>query len=107
MSFGISVGDLLAISKLLKSTIFSIRASKNASAQYSDLVLSEIGALERALSDIQEDESITASGSVRLAAARCKEVIDEFLLVLKKYQCLEQIEAENGEEWAESTVKRT
>ena len=90
MSFGISIGDLLAISKLLRSTISSIHASKNASTQYSDLVLSELGALERVLSEIQDDEAIKASDSVRVAAARCKAIIDDFLVSLKKYRSLRE-----------------
>lgn len=93
MSFGISIGDLLAVSKLLRTTLSSLRRANEAGAAYNDLVSREIGVLESVLKDVPPDQS----DSVRLAAAGCKGVLDDFLRKLKKYQSLENGAAEEGE----------
>ena len=88
MSFGVSIGDLLAVTKLFKYTVSSLQASRKASNSYNNLVLSEIGSLESILRNIQDNELLTDNDAVHLAAAGCKEVLDEFLPKLKNYQNL-------------------
>ena len=88
MSFGISIGDVIAVSKELKSTISSLRSASNATSGYATLVNSEIGTLEIVLQDISVNAALSTDNGVCLAATGCKEVLDDFLVTLKKYQVL-------------------
>ena len=98
MSFGLSIGDFLALSKLLKRTVSSLRAASGADASYTSLIESEIGHLDATLQDILIHETLLENGGVRLAAADCKAVVDEFLGRLRKYEVLGKENVDEGGE---------
>ena len=109
MSLPVSVGDVIAITKLLVSAVSSLRAASRAEKHYKDLLLSEIGLLQRTLQDIAGTELERESDGVRLAAAGCKEVLEEILGRLRKYEVLSSDaadEEELGEDGNRSSKRR-
>lgn len=90
MSFGFSVGDFVAVAKVIADIISSLRASSMSA--YCELIV-ELHNLERALDDIEHlkynPEQTAAATAVKVAALTCRFPLDEFGAKLEKFQCLQ------------------
>jgi hypothetical protein len=90
MSFGFSVGDFIAVAKLIKH-ITSI-VGHGPSEQYQSLSL-ELHALQRALHAIEHINAPTgreiAINSIKVAALMCQHPLEEFSAKLRKYAVLD------------------
>ena len=89
MSFGFSVGDLLAALDLVVTAIDALRDSGNASSQNREL-LRELYSLETALIRVKrldvDDELQAEAIALRQAAGQCQKTIEEFWKKICKYQ---------------------
>ena len=88
MSFG--VGDFLAISKLIKDIVSSLRAAS--CSEYRELIL-EIHGLGGILDEIRNLEAATLSqvsalNAIKCVALGCRSFLDEFSLKLSKFERL-------------------
>ena len=93
MSLGISVGDFIATSILIKNIVTALNSSSV--AEYCELQL-ELEGLERALNAIEHlqpvpDEEI-AVVQLKVAALPCRYILEQFHKKLEKYECLERIQ---------------
>lgn len=89
MSFGFSVGDFVAIARLVSDIANALRSSSI--SEFKELV-TELENVQRALYEI---EHLVASpgqeskiDSIKVAALRCRHPLDVFATRLKKYQAL-------------------
>ena len=91
MSFGFSVGDFVAVTKLVADIISSLRTSSTSA--YHELII-ELHNLERALHDIEHlecnPEQTAAVTAVKVTALTCRFPLDEFATKLEKFHCLQQ-----------------
>lgn len=84
--FGFSVGDMIAVSILIKDVFKALNDSTDASAEYWELCR-ELWSLDRALLEVELvsqtcDTSVelnALSHTVRRVASQCKECIEGFL----------------------------
>ena len=90
MASPVSVGDVLAVSKLIIDTIASLRDSS--SAGYRQLV-QELYGLERAIHELEHLPCAPAQrpqvDALRVAALGCKHILDDFVPKLRAYRVLE------------------
>jgi Fungal N-terminal domain of STAND proteins len=86
MSFGFSVGDFLAVSKLIADLISSLRESGGSKSHYQEIIR-ELEGLDRAikpLENLANDASPEVYG-LKCAAASCRAILEEFHNKVKKY----------------------
>ena len=89
MSFGISVGDFIAVGKLIQDIVSSLRASSI--SEYNELIL-ELHGLQRALNEIEHlkchpSQELAING-IKVAAIMCQYRLDEFASKLKRFESL-------------------
>lgn len=92
-AFGFSVGDVIAVSILIKDVFNALDNAKGSAADYQELCR-ELWALDRALLEVEllsrsSDTSVelnALSHTVRRVADQCKECIEKFLKKVKGYE---------------------
>jgi hypothetical protein len=89
MSFGFSVGDFLAVGKLIADITSSLKEAGGSKSEYRDVVL-ELECLHKTLVHLdrlsqQGDNSRTAD-SIKYAALSCRRPLEEFLGKVKRYE---------------------
>lgn len=84
MSFGFSVGDLLAAGKLITEIIASLRAVGGARSEYQELQR-ELESLDRALRHVDKLKGSAADG-IKCAALVCRHPLEEFQRKIKKHE---------------------
>jgi len=88
MSFGFSVGDFVAIGKLVADITSALQSTGGAKAEYQELIR-EFQALEAALRHLdrlEEDGTNSESvKSIKCAALHCRQPLADFLAKIKKY----------------------
>lgn len=90
MSFGFSVGDFVAVAKLIKEISSCLQDGQGAKQDYQDL-LRELECLEQALrrlDQLQQSPASTSSvnlDSIKYAALSCRRPLEQFLGKIRKY----------------------
>ncbi|KAK3902573.1 hypothetical protein C8A05DRAFT_33716 [Staphylotrichum tortipilum] len=89
MSFGFSVGDFLAVGKLIADITSCLKEVGGSKSEYRDVVL-ELDCLHKTLVHLdrlpsQQGNSLTAD-SIKYAALSCRRPLEEFLGKLKRYE---------------------
>jgi len=88
MSFGFSVGDFVAIGKLVADITSALQSTGGAKSEYQELIR-EFQALEAALRHLDrlEDGGTNSESvkSVKCAALHCRQPLADFLSKIKKY----------------------
>ncbi|KAF3040939.1 hypothetical protein E8E12_007860 [Didymella heteroderae] len=89
MSFGIAVGDFIAVSKLVSDIVSSLQSVGSARSEYQELIR-ELEALSTALRHLDrlEHTPVTAANvaSVKYAALSCRHPLEEFLAKVQKFE---------------------
>lgn len=90
MSFGFSVGDFLAASKLIFDITTSLSESGGSKSEYQEL-FRELDSLSRALKHVERLDSHTGVSSntldsIKCAALLCRHPLGEFLTKVRKYE---------------------
>lgn len=86
MSFGFSVGDFLAVGKLIADITSCLKETGGSKTEYQDLVR-ELDCLRQALVHLerfQPHDSVDAD-SIRFTALSCKRPLEDFLRRLQRY----------------------
>jgi len=87
MSFGFSVGDFLAVGKLIADITNSLREAGGSKSEYQEL-LRELESLDHALKHLDKLPTNGASAnleSIKYAALSCQRPLEQFLGKIKKY----------------------
>ncbi|KAI0534172.1 hypothetical protein GGR58DRAFT_69255 [Xylaria digitata] len=87
MSFGFSVGDILAVSKLVADIISCLNDSKGSQSEYRDLVR-ELECLQISLVHLDKlprSEASQVLDSIKYAALSCRRPLEEFLARIRNY----------------------
>ena len=93
MSLGISVGDFIAVSKLVADIVSILRDAKESKGDYQEL-LRELGSLNNALQSLDKlkpkgYESLKTLDSISYAALSCRRPLENFLHEIKPFEkCL-------------------
>jgi hypothetical protein len=101
MSFGVSVGDFIAVAKLIKEIASCLQDTHGAKQDYQDLVR-ELECLEQALrhlDQLQQSPASTSSvdlDSIKYAALSCRRPLEQFLGKIRKYDRSLGIWGKNG-----------
>ena len=103
MSFGFSVGDFLAVGKLIAGITSSLREAGGSKSVYRDVVL-ELECLQKALVHLdrlqpQDQGSSQHVDSIKYAALSCKRPLEEFLAKLRRYEASLGPRATAGSSW--------
>ena len=89
MSFGWSVGDIIAAIELVVTLAQALEEGANSSSQYCE-VIRELYALEKALVDVKslklEGEQYHRQVAFFGATLQCRQTIDDFMRKIEKYQ---------------------
>jgi hypothetical protein len=89
MSFGFSVGDFIAVGKLIGEITSSLQSIGGAKSEYQELIR-EFDSLHAALRYLDQlDNKITASNnvdSIKCAALSCRYPLEAFLAKIRKYE---------------------
>ena len=100
MSFGISVGDFIAVGKLIKNIVSTLQTS---ASDHQELLL-ELDGLQHALDKIEhlqaDGEQRTEVNAIKVAALTCQYRLDDFAGKLKKYESLGHVAKASGAEKA-------
>lgn len=79
MSFGVSVGDLIAVEILIKNVVSALQSSLSSNHQ---ALLFELNGLQRALNEIEhlrpDPHQETEMNAVKVAALTCQYRLDDF-----------------------------
>lgn len=89
MSFGFSIGDFLAVGKLVAEIITSLQDAGGAKSDYQELIreLECLGKVLRRLDELQAQNSNTKSlESIKYAALSCQRPLEDFLGKMKRYE---------------------
>jgi hypothetical protein len=89
MSFGFSVGDVIAVGNLIKNISSCLQDTGGAKAEYQDL-LRELECLQQALQHLDKlqphgSPSSTSLDSIKYAALNCRRPLEQFLGKIRKY----------------------
>ncbi|KAH7130699.1 hypothetical protein B0J11DRAFT_548958 [Dendryphion nanum] len=88
MSFGFSVGDFVAVGKLIADIITCLQESGGAKTDYQEL-MRELTALDHALRSLDRmkpsNTSSTALDSIKFSALSCRHLLETFLRKIQKY----------------------
>lgn len=87
MSFGFSVGDFLAVGKLIADITNSLRECSGSKSEYQEL-LRELESLDNALKHLDKLPTNIASAnleSIKYAALSCRRPLEQFLGKIQKY----------------------
>jgi hypothetical protein len=88
MSFGFSVGDFLAVGKLIADITNSLREAGGSTSEYQEL-LRELDSLNHALKHLNKLPTNGASAnleSIKYAALSCRRPLEQFLRKIEKYE---------------------
>ncbi|KAI4641657.1 hypothetical protein J4E93_007755 [Alternaria ventricosa] len=89
MSFGIAVGDFIAVGKLIKETVGCLRSVGGAESEYQELIR-DLKALDTSLhhlDHIEDDRNASAHvGPIKIATTKCRLQLEGFLSRVKKYE---------------------
>ncbi|KAF2853964.1 hypothetical protein T440DRAFT_389253 [Plenodomus tracheiphilus IPT5] len=89
MSFGFSVGDFIAIGKLIGDITASLQSVGGAKSEYQELIR-EFQSLDAALKHLDRLESSSSNAqtlvSIKCAALSCRHPLEEFLVKIRKYE---------------------
>lgn len=89
MSFGFSVGDFIAVGKLIADITSCLKESGGSKSEYCDLVL-ELECLHKTLLHLDRLPSSQGNSrsvdSIKYAALSCRRPLEEFLGKLKRYE---------------------
>lgn len=89
MAISISVGDLIAVAKLIKGIVSSLGKSTHAASEYRELER-ELFGLQRALHEIEHLAVLpsrqAAANAIKCAALSCQLILEEFSAKLSKYE---------------------
>ncbi len=90
MSFGFSVGDVLAVGKLIADIASCLKDVGGSKSEYRDLVL-ELECLHKTLVHLdrlpsRQGSSAPTADSIKYAALSCRRPLEEFLGKLKRYE---------------------
>ncbi|UPX13923.1 uncharacterized protein EKO05_0004418 [Ascochyta rabiei] len=89
MSFGFSVGDFIAVGKLIGDITSSLQSVGGAKSEYQELIR-EFQFLDAALRHLDRLESNAANAntlvSIKYAALSCRHPLEEFLKKIRKYE---------------------
>jgi len=89
MSFGFSVGDFLAVGKLIADITSSLSAAGGAKSDYQEL-LRELESLRKALVHIDQLKShgvsSTTLDSIKYASLSCRHPLEQFLTKVRKHE---------------------
>ena len=92
MAFGISVGDFLAVARLISDIANALQSSSI--SEFNELA-TELDNVQRALYNIEHLTALPGQEStingIKIAALLCKHPLNEFAAKLKKYEALEQV----------------
>lgn len=100
MSFGFSVGDFLAASKLVCDITQSLQDVGGAKSEYQELIR-ELSTLRKALEHLNNFQSESSTHdrtlqSIKFAALSCRQPLEQFLAKIKKYQSSLDVWAKGG-----------
>ena len=101
MSFGFSVGDFLAVGKLIADITSSLKDVGGSKSLYHDVVL-ELECLQKALVHLDRLQPQSESrnvDSIKYAALSCKRPLEEFLAKLRRYEASLGPRATAGSSW--------
>lgn len=87
MSFGFSVGDFLAVGRVIKDITTCLQDVGGSKTEYQELVR-ELDCLNGALQQLDKQQSNKAStniDSIKYAALSCRRPLEEFLSKIRKY----------------------
>jgi len=88
MSFGFSVGDFIAVGKLISDIAKSLRETGGAKSEYQELVR-ELESLQQALHHLDKLHINSSKpqdlASIKYAALSCRRPLEQFLSKIKKY----------------------
>jgi len=87
MSFGLSIGDFLAVGKLIADITSSLREAGGSNSEYQEL-LRELESLNHALKHLDKlptNGLSTNLESIKYAALSCRLPLEQFLGKIKKY----------------------
>jgi ankyrin repeat protein len=106
MSFGIGVGDIIAVTKLINDVINCLRESKGSAAEYREAVV-ELRSFQAALDAIEQiqvapDRQMVLD-SIKIAALNSRYVLEDYLEKLASYGLLSE---KSGEHKARRLVKK-
>lgn len=87
--FGCSVGDVIAVSKLIKDIVTRLRNSSSSAAEYQGL-LSVLNSLTETLDRLHElrdlgGEAAVTLDSIKSAAISCRTILEKFRAKIRKY----------------------
>jgi hypothetical protein len=88
MSFGFSVGDFIAVGKLIADITSCLKEAGGSKSEYRDVVL-ELECLRKALvhlDRLQSQPGNLSTDSIKYAALSCRRPLEEFLGKLKRYE---------------------
>ncbi|KAH7077365.1 hypothetical protein FB567DRAFT_608462, partial [Paraphoma chrysanthemicola] len=90
MSFGFSVGDFIAVGKLIGEITTSLQSVGGAKSEYQELIR-EFQSLDAALRHLDRPECDNTTGSqtlvsIKCAALSCRHPLEEFLAKVRKYE---------------------
>jgi hypothetical protein len=90
MSFGFSVGDFIAVGKLIGEITSSLQTIGGAKSEYQELIR-EFDSLHTALRSLDQLENKTSTpnkslDSIKCAALSCRYPLEDFLAKVKKYE---------------------
>src|SRR4051812_21562755 len=88
MSFGFSVGDVIAVGKLIADIVSSLKDVGGSRADFLDLIR-ELECLQKALTHLdhlQQTGDNSQVDSIKFAALSCKRPLEEFLQKIRKYE---------------------
>jgi hypothetical protein len=90
MSFGFSVGDFVAVGKLVADITSCLKDAGGSKSEYQDLTL-ELECLQKALAHLDQlkpQGDARHTDSIKYAALSCRRPLEEFLAKLKRYEPL-------------------
>ena len=89
MSFGFSIGDVIAVGKLIADITSSLSAAGGAKSDYQEL-LRELESLSKALVHLDQlsshDGSSITLDSIKYASLSCRHPLEQFLAKIRKYE---------------------
>jgi hypothetical protein len=106
MSFGFSVGDLVAVRKLMSEITISLTATTWAGSEYQELIR-EIGSLRAALHQVEQLESGTIpSSNLTSIVLSCAKPLEEFLAHIKTHESAVSVQRQpNAVEGASKKIR--
>lgn len=107
MSFGFSVGDFIAVDRLITQITPSLKASVGSASDYQELQL-ELSGLQLVLHKVEHlkgsPTQVPAINGIKVAALNCQFVLESFSERLKKYE--KSLEYGHSHGWVVDTAKK-